>query len=71
MRMSEDEWDAFMRGSAMRRNVAIALGNWLAGMDMPNPEAIGELVAALSDENPVMAEAAAWGLRRARQDSIP
>ena len=37
MRMSEDEWDAYTRGSAMRRagyaglrrNVAIALGNWL------------------------------------------
>ena len=37
MRMNEDEWDAYTRGSAMRRagyaglrrNVAIALGNWL------------------------------------------
>jgi len=36
MRMSEDEWDAYTRGSAMRRagyaglrrNVAIVLGNW-------------------------------------------
>jgi epoxyqueuosine reductase len=74
MRMSEDEWDAWTRGSAIRRagysgllrNVAIALGNWLAGSDTPDPEAIGELVAALSDEDPVVAEAAAWGLGRNR-----
>lgn len=73
MRMSEDEWDAYTRGSAirragyhgLRRNVAIALGNWLAGMDTPDPEAVGELVAALSDEDAVVAEAAAWALRRA------
>jgi hypothetical protein len=70
MRMSEDEWDAYTRGSAMRRagysgllrNVAIALGNWLAASDTPDPEAVGQLVAALSDEDPVVAEAAAWGL---------
>jgi len=72
MRMSEDEWDAYTRGSAMRRvgyaglrrNVAIALGNWLAGMDAPDPEAVGELVAALSDEDATVAEAAAWELGR-------
>jgi len=72
MRMSEDEWDAYTRRSAMRRagysglrrNVAIALGNWLAASDSPDPEAVGELVAALSDEDPVVAEAAAWGLGR-------
>jgi epoxyqueuosine reductase len=73
MRMSEDEWDAYTRGSAMRRagyaglrrNVAIALGNWLAESDTPDPEAIGQLVAALSDDDPAVAEAAAWGLGRA------
>ena len=72
MRMDEDEWDAFTRGSAIRRagysgfmrNVAIALGNWLAASDSPDPDAIGVLVAALSDEDPVVAEAAAWGLGR-------
>ena len=72
MRMSEDEWDAYTRGSAMRRagynglrrNVAIALGNWLAASDTPDPEAVGELVAALSDEDAVVAEAAAWALGR-------
>ena len=72
MKMSEAEWDAYTRGSAMRRagysglrrNVAISLGNWLAGLDAPDPEAVGELVAALSDEDPVVAEAAARALGR-------
>ena len=72
IRMSEDEWDAFTGGSAMRRagysglrrNVAIALGNWLAGMDTRDPEAVGELVAALSEEDAAAAEAAAWALGR-------
>jgi epoxyqueuosine reductase QueG len=72
MRMSEDEWDAYTRGSAMRRagysgllrNVAIAIGNWLALSDTPDPEAIGVLVAALSDEDAGVAEAAAWALGR-------
>lgn len=70
MKMSEDEWDAFTRGSAirragysgMRRNVAIALGNWLAESDTPDAEAVGVLVAALSDEDRAVAEAAAVGL---------
>lgn len=74
VRMSEDEWDAYTRGSAMRRagygglrrNVAIALGNWLATSDAPDPDAIGELVAALSDEDEGAARAAAWGLGRVR-----
>ncbi len=72
MRMSEDEWDAYTRGSAMRRagyselrrNVAIAIGNWLATLDAPDPEAVGTLVSALSDDDPLVAEAAAWGLGR-------
>lgn len=79
MRMSEGEWDAYTRGSAMRRagysglrrNVAIALGNWLTISDTPDPEAVGQLVAALSDEDEVVAEAAAWGLGRARLGSDP
>jgi epoxyqueuosine reductase len=74
MRMSEDEWDAYTRGSAMRRagysglrrNVAMALGSWLAASDTPDPDAVGELVAALSDEDEVVAEAAVWGLDRVR-----
>jgi epoxyqueuosine reductase QueG len=75
MRMSEHEWDAYTRGSAMRRagyaglrrNVAVALGNWLASCDTPDPEAVDELVAALSDEDPVVAEAAAWALGRSKR----
>lgn len=58
MRMNEDEWDAYTRGSAMRRagygglmrKLTIALGNWLAASDTLDPEAVGELVA----------ESAAW-----------
>ena len=44
--------------------MTIALGNWLAVSDTPDPEAVGEVVAALSDEDPVVAEEAAWGLGR-------
>ncbi len=74
MRMSEHEWDAYTRGSAMRRagyaglrrNVAIAFGNWLGVRDTPDPEAVGELVVALSDEDVVVAEVAAWALARIR-----
>lgn len=74
MRLDEDEWDAYTRGSALRRagyaglrrNVAIAIGNWLATGETPDPDAIGELVAALSDEDPAVAEAAARALGRAR-----
>jgi epoxyqueuosine reductase len=72
MRMSEDEWDVFTRGSAMRRagyaglrrNVAIALGNWLAALDAPDPGAVEELTAAMTDEDEVVAEAAGWALMR-------
>jgi HEAT repeat protein len=72
MRMREDEWDAYTRGSAMRRagysglrrNVAIALGNWLAERDTPDAEAIGVLLGALEDEDRVVAEVAAWALGR-------
>jgi epoxyqueuosine reductase len=74
MRMGEAEWDAYTRGSAprragyagLRRNVAIALGNWLATSAKPDPDAGGELVAALSDEDEEVARAAAWGLGRRR-----
>jgi HEAT repeat protein len=70
---NQDEWDAFTRGSAirraayagLRRNVAIALGNWLAASETPDPAAIGMLVAALSDEDRVVAETAARALGRA------
>ncbi|MDH5590838.1 MAG: tRNA epoxyqueuosine(34) reductase QueG [Gemmatimonadota bacterium] len=72
MRMSEEEWDAYTRGSAMRRagyaglrrNVAIALGNLLAASATSDPEAVDALMAALSDDDQVVAEAAAWALGR-------
>lgn len=48
----------------LRRNVAIAPGNRLAGMPTPDPEAVDVLTAALSDEDPVVAKAVAWGLGR-------
>ena len=58
--------------------VAIAQGNWLAASDSPDSDAIGELVAALSDvsdEDPGGAETAAWALRRvggkAVRDRLP
>ncbi|GMV03909.1 MAG: tRNA epoxyqueuosine(34) reductase QueG [Gemmatimonadota bacterium] len=72
MRMGQDEWDAYTRGSALRRagyagflrNVAVALGNRLAGLDVPDAEAMGVLVGALEDEDRVVAETAAWALGR-------
>jgi hypothetical protein len=55
--------------------VAIALGNWLAASNTPDSDAIGELVAALSDEDPGVAETAAWALRcvggKAVRDRLP
>jgi epoxyqueuosine reductase len=64
MGMSEEEWDEFSRGSAIRRakrsgflrNVAVALGNcgW--------PAAVPALAAALSDPEPLVRGHAAWAL---------
>jgi len=47
MRMMRKEWDAFSRGSAIRRggyagfnrNVAVAMGSWLASVDDAPEEA--------------------------------
>jgi epoxyqueuosine reductase len=66
MRMDEDAWDEFSRGSAIRRakragflrNVAIALGNSRL------PEAVPALVGALSDAEPLVRGHAAWALGR-------
>lgn len=66
MRMTEAEWDAFSRGSAIRRakrggflrNVAVALGNW------GSPQAAPVLVDALSDGEPLVRGHAAWALGR-------
>jgi epoxyqueuosine reductase len=66
MRMSEEEWDVFSRGSAIRRakrsgflrNVAVALGNW------GSPEAVPVLSDALRDLEPLVRGHAAWALGR-------
>jgi epoxyqueuosine reductase len=64
MSMDEAGWEAFSRGSALRRagragflrNVAVALGNW------GSSEAAPVLAAALSDPDPLVRGHAAWAL---------
>jgi epoxyqueuosine reductase len=70
MRMTYAEWDEWTRGSAMRRsgyaglkrNVAVALGNWGAGAGEPPEEAVAVLVEALADAEPQVRGHAAWAL---------
>lgn len=66
--LDESAWDAFSRGSAMRRvgragfarNVCVALGNGLAqGAGVP-----AALRAALEDEDALVREHAAWAMDR-------
>ena len=72
MRMTPDDWDAFSRGSAIRRagysgfkrNVAVAMGNWLSSADDPPREAVAALEDALDNEEPLVHEHAAWALER-------
>jgi epoxyqueuosine reductase len=74
MRMDEEEWDAYLRGSAIRRagfagfkrNVAVALGNWLAAVDDPPEEAVAVLHRALEDGSGLVREHAAWALEQRR-----
>jgi hypothetical protein len=64
MALDEAGWEAFSRGSPLRRagragflrNVAVALGNW------GSSEAVPALVAALSDPEPFVREHAVWAL---------
>jgi hypothetical protein len=64
MRMTYEEWDQWTRGSAirragyagLRRNVAVALGNWAS------EEAVPPLLEALSDSEPLVRGHAAWAL---------
>jgi epoxyqueuosine reductase len=64
--MTPAEWDAFSRGSAIRRagyaglkrNVAVALGNWGSN------EAVSALIEALADPEPLVRGHAAWALGR-------
>jgi len=59
-------WDAFTRGSALRRagraglarNVCVGLGNW------GSPEAVPVLTSALADPDPLVRGHAAWALGR-------
>mgnify|MGYP006201793747 CR=1 FL=1 len=73
MRMTREEWDLWTRGSAIRRagyagfkrNVAVAMGNWLASVDEPPQEAMAVLRNALESDEPLVREHAAWALGRA------
>ena len=66
MRMDSASWEAFSRGSAVRRaghagflrNVAVALGNWGSG------DAVPVLSDALSHQEPLVRGHAAWALGR-------
>ncbi len=66
MEMDVDAWEAFSRGSPIRRagrdgllrNVAVALGNWGSG------EAVPALARALEREGPLVRMHAAWALGR-------
>ena len=68
--LDPEAWDAFTRGSAIRRagrvglarNVCVALGNWLAEVDEPPEPAVAVLREALKDPEPVVREHAAWAL---------
>ena len=64
MALDETAWDAFSRGSAIRRagragfarNVCVGLGNW------GSPDAVPVLTSALSDPEPLVRGHAAWAL---------
>ena len=66
MSMTEDQWDKFSRGSAVRRakrsgflrNVAVALGN------VGDHKALPVLTSALDDADPLIREHAAWAINR-------
>lgn len=70
LRKTHEEWDAWTRGSAIRRagyagfrrNVAVALGNWLADAEESPEEAVAVLRDALEDESELVREHAAWAL---------
>jgi len=66
MALDPEAWEAFSRGSAIRRarragfarNVCVALGNW------GSPEAIPVLARALTDPEPLVRRHAVWALGR-------
>ncbi|CAN5690611.1 tRNA epoxyqueuosine(34) reductase QueG [soil metagenome] len=75
MALDSDAWEAFSRGSAIRRagragfarNVCVALGNWLASVS-PEGEsssnAMRVISRALEDPEPLVRGHAAWALAR-------
>jgi hypothetical protein len=75
MVLDPEAWEAFSRGSAIRRagragfarNVCVAMGNWLASAPpgAPPEGAIDALAAALFDPEPLVRGHAAWALGRA------
>jgi epoxyqueuosine reductase len=72
MRMTREEWDRWTRGSAIRRagyagfkrNVAVAMGNWLAAVQDPPDEAVNVLKSAIEEEETLIREHAAWAALR-------
>ncbi|TVR60260.1 MAG: hypothetical protein EA422_14180 [Gemmatimonadales bacterium] len=74
--LSEEAWEAFSRGSAIRRagragfarNVLVAVGNWISVMEDPTKalpaEAMVLLSEALADPAPLVRGHAAWALGR-------
>jgi len=70
-------WGAFSRGSPIRRagragfarNVCVAMGNWLRGLDEHPEAALALLNRALSVDDPVVREHAEWALLQASADT--
>ena len=70
MALSEEGWEAFSRGSAIRRagragfarNVCVAIGNWSRNEAQPDPHAVDLLIRALSDPEPLVCGHAACAL---------
>jgi epoxyqueuosine reductase len=75
MRMSREDWERWTRGTAVRRagyaglkrNVAVALGNWMAATDDPPAEALEVLREALEDEEALVHDHVEWALGRVRR----
>jgi hypothetical protein len=79
MGMTYWEWDEWTRGSAIRRagygglkrNVAVALGNWGARAGEPPEEAVPVLVEARSVADPLVRGHAEWALGEIPSPSVP
>ncbi|MGD8278030.1 MAG: tRNA epoxyqueuosine(34) reductase QueG [Gemmatimonadota bacterium] len=72
MRMTREAWDAWTRGTAVRRagyagfkrNVAVAMGNWLMSVGEPRRDAEAALTEALEDEDALVRGHARWALQQ-------